>query len=384
MQKHFITGGTGFIGRNLVRALVKKGDRVYLLIRPSSLTSKKYVESIFPDIKNNISVIEGDIIKLNLGISKKNYDNLKKEKVNFVWHLAANLAFNQNLDDKVRFKANTIGTKHVVAFANDLKTILCHCSTAYVCGNSKYFSENTLDTKQSFRNSYERTKFLAEEIVNKEAKGPFIIFRPSLVIDKPVLGKASNCTFGYYRYAYMFFLFKKWVVKSLITGTVSKIFLKVLGAELLKGNKVKFKYLFMPYPDRIYINMVPIDYVVKSLIKVAGNTNAYGKTFHLTHPKPGQFILLMKNVFEDLGIENLHYVAVNPKIFAYGFNILYLFVFPLRGYMKSALKYLPYITTSPKFDRKNINLYSLPPVEISKKYFSEINKEAFNKVFPKI
>lgn len=384
MKKHLITGGTGFIGRNLVKDLIKKGDRVYLLIRPSSIASAKYLENIYGDLTDKINIIEGDITKKDLAISRKNINILKKDKINFVWHLAANLAFNQNLDDKVRYRANTVGTKNVVELTNNLGAVLCHCSTAYVCGDSKYFSENEIDAGQIFRNSYERTKYLAEKIVSNESAVPFIIFRPSLVIDKPVLGKASNCTFGYYRYAYMFFLFKKWVVKSLISGTVSKIFLKILGADLTQNGKVKFKYLFMPYPDKIWINMIPIDYVIKTMIKISENKKSFGKTFHLTHPKPRQFIFLMKNIFEDLGLENIHYVSVNPKVFAVGFNVLYIFAIPLRGYLKSALKYLPYITTSPKFERKNINLISKPPLEISKRYFNRINQEAFSNVFPKI
>jgi dihydroflavonol-4-reductase len=32
-MKIFVTGGTGFVGRNLVKALVEKGHQVYALVR---------------------------------------------------------------------------------------------------------------------------------------------------------------------------------------------------------------------------------------------------------------------------------------------------------------------------------------------------------------
>ena len=32
MKKHFITGGTGYVGRNLVEALVKRGDKVLIVL----------------------------------------------------------------------------------------------------------------------------------------------------------------------------------------------------------------------------------------------------------------------------------------------------------------------------------------------------------------
>src|SRR3989344_8816526 len=163
MSTHFVTGGTGFIGKHLVKALLDRGDRVYILVRPSKkLTAHQRALSNFPKHRNRLTVISGDIGRNNLGIGSTNWKRLRKEKINFVWHLAANLAFNQNLDDKVRFKANVSGTKNVVNVANYLGAVLRHCSTAYICGDANKLGEDEWNVGQKFRNAYEQTKYLGE------------------------------------------------------------------------------------------------------------------------------------------------------------------------------------------------------------------------------
>ena len=36
-MSYFVTGGTGFIGQNLIRQLLGRRGKVYVLVRPSSL-----------------------------------------------------------------------------------------------------------------------------------------------------------------------------------------------------------------------------------------------------------------------------------------------------------------------------------------------------------
>lgn len=386
MKTHFVTGGIGFIGSNLVKALLAKEDKVYLLVRPGkSLSPEERVFKTFPDHKGKLIIIAGDISKKDLGIKRNDLRELKAGKIDFVWHLAANLAFNQNLKGSKRFRANVVGTQNVVEIANKWDAVLCHCSTAYVCGDSKVFSEDSLDKGQVFRNGYEQTKFLGEKVVKEKAKVPYVIFRPSLVIDKPTPGKASNCTFGYYRYVFMFYLFRQWLFKSLTSGKFSKLFLNALGTRLDKdGKTIIMPSLLLPFPKNIAVNMVPIDYVINTFLKVSLNKSAYYKTYNLTNPRPRTFIYMMKVLIDDLSIKKVKYVGVTPRLFTLLFNLLYLVVVPWRGYIKSALSYLPYITTSPVFVRKNVNLYNSPPKPLSKDYLNKINNEAITEVFSKI
>ena len=46
MQRIFVTGGTGFVGRNVVRALASRGFLVRCLVRPGSESDLKGFESI--------------------------------------------------------------------------------------------------------------------------------------------------------------------------------------------------------------------------------------------------------------------------------------------------------------------------------------------------
>ena len=56
--KAFVTGGTGFIGANLVRLLLKEGYEVRALVRP---------QSSLENLKNlDIEIVKGDLNDTNL------------------------------------------------------------------------------------------------------------------------------------------------------------------------------------------------------------------------------------------------------------------------------------------------------------------------------
>src|SRR5687767_9317288 len=65
MAKAFVTGGTGFIGRRLVRALAERGDEVTCLVRGSALPQrvaelKQYgAEVVFGELHNLAEILPG-------------------------------------------------------------------------------------------------------------------------------------------------------------------------------------------------------------------------------------------------------------------------------------------------------------------------------------
>ena len=360
MKIHLVTGATGFVGKYLVSALLERGEKVWIIVRPlNNVSSQARAKDTFQDYlskwPNEFKVVDGDIMVENLNITDSVIEELKNHEVIF-WHLAANLSFaSENRADVQR--TNYIGTINVVNFANKAAKKFMHMSTAYVCGNSSSFKENELYKGQKFRNHYEKSKFEAEKYVREHCQLPYIIFRPSIIIGDAYQGKAEGCTFGYYRYTFMFHFLKKQIITVLQKRTFAAFCLKILGTKYYQEKDLlKIPWLTVPYPKDGRVDMVTVDYVIQSMISIY-EKNLHGVTVHLTHNNPPRHRFILHSVLHDIGLRSTKLIPIPPRIFSILAKTLYFLITPIRKYIKSVMWYVPYITEKCQFDRSNIEKY---------------------------
>lgn len=138
-----VTGGTGFLGKEIVNCLVKDGFSVKVLTRDNS----PYINT------SNIEYVNGDILDI---------DSLKKE-IDGCYGLIHSAG--EKTDASKMQLINVEGTKNICEVANksDIK-YFCFVSSVGVIGlnNNTLINEN--DTCRP-TNTYEKTKLLAEEYV---------------------------------------------------------------------------------------------------------------------------------------------------------------------------------------------------------------------------
>ena len=170
-NKILVTGGSGFVGANLVRNLYNSNNQI---------TIYSLKGHIHPFLKGlNIKIKEGDIRDYNSVLNAiKGHD--------YVYHLAA-LTYNTLDRKKEVFSVNIDGTENVMkaCLACKVKKVV-HVSTCGVLGFSKKKNvllneSNNLDFKD---NIYAQSKKLSEDVVKKyAAKGlNATIASPSFVI----------------------------------------------------------------------------------------------------------------------------------------------------------------------------------------------------------
>lgn len=156
MTKVFITGGTGFIGGNLIEKLLKKGYKVKALVR-----SKKKIEK-FP-WKDSIEIVNGDILE-----PESFKDKISDCEV--VIHSAAIIEFWNKRWDKV-YQANVIGTRNILdeALKAGIKKFV-HISSVAAIGygeNNEAINEEHPYNWKKHNICYMETKHQAEEEVFK-------------------------------------------------------------------------------------------------------------------------------------------------------------------------------------------------------------------------
>lgn len=256
----FLTGATGLIGSYLMIKLLQADFVVYAFGRKKdNLNAKERIGRILEfwniDLLNkikNLHIVEGDLTKKDLGLSKKRLYSLADE-VDEIFHCAAVINYNLSLEE-IR-KVNVFGTKKILDFAISCKEKsgfrkVNYLSTAYVCGNYKgIFREDDLDVNQQFNTPYEESKFEAEKLIHAyRNRGLWIdIFRPAIVVGESKTGKI----FGFEKHFYQI--------------------LHVLNLGIFDCFPVK----------ESFANIVPVDEVSESIVTISCNSLEKNRTYHL-------------------------------------------------------------------------------------------------------
>ena len=155
-MKALVTGANGFTGSHLVKVLANNGDRVVGLVRKSSNCDRLAncdVELVYGDITDSAALQQAMI------------------GVDVVFHTAAYVELGI-VNEKEMERVNVAGTRTVleVAKACNVSKIV-YCSTIGIFGDTggQAINEGFKRTQQGFSSAYDRTKYLAQELVDSFA-----------------------------------------------------------------------------------------------------------------------------------------------------------------------------------------------------------------------
>jgi len=162
-----ITGATGFIGKNLVEGLFRKGGHtLFCLVR-----NPVKAEALEPF---GVKLIYGDIA------DEASLDKLLTYKIDVIFHNAACVA---NKNPKLLYQTNVLGSKNICELAISLgaKKIIYTSSVAVISANSQVPLTEDLPFKAT--NIYGESKIEAEKVIlNYREKGlNIVIVRPPMV-----------------------------------------------------------------------------------------------------------------------------------------------------------------------------------------------------------
>jgi thioester reductase-like protein len=189
-----LTGATGFVGMELLARVLEQTDRdVVALVRAADdSAAQARIDELLETLvapgtrphRGRVRGVAADLETPGLGISPMQRARITSS-VTAVVHCAASVSFTLPLEEARRI--NVEGTRQMVKIATEahergvLKRFV-HVSTAYVAGDrTGLISEHDGDVGQGFRNTYERTKLEAEQLVTASDL-PAAIVRPSVIV----------------------------------------------------------------------------------------------------------------------------------------------------------------------------------------------------------
>jgi dihydroflavonol-4-reductase len=167
-----VTGGTGFVGANLVRELCGRGASVRVLLRPAS--DRRGLEGCA------VEIAEGDLV--DAAAVRRAVAGARH-----VYHVAADYRL-WTPDPRVLYRANVDGTRHVLRAAAEAGAQrIVYTSTVGalgIPGDGTPGDESTPVCLADMVGAYKASKFLAERVADETAAAgaPVIIVNPSAPI----------------------------------------------------------------------------------------------------------------------------------------------------------------------------------------------------------
>ena len=250
-----LTGATGLVGGELLPRLLRAAPSatVYCLVRArdAAALERRAADLVAdprlpPGAAARIRVIAGDTRAPDLGLGERR--RALRAEIRSVVHTAASTRFDLELEDARA--QNVAGTRHVAAFAREAGAHLHHVSTAYVAGDrSGVFGVRDSDARPPFHNTYEESKWEAEQLVR--ASGGELratVYRPSIIVGDSRSGRTPH-----FRVLYDPF---KWVIYG--------------------------KTNILPCRPEVRMDVVPVDYVCDALVALGARAEAGGAIYHLT------------------------------------------------------------------------------------------------------
>ena len=146
----FVTGGTGFVGANLVRLLLQEGYSVKALVRPHSNLGN--LQGL------NVEIVKGDLNDLNLW--------QQMQGCQYLFHVAAHYSLWQK-DKEALYHNNVLGTRNVLAAAQKAgieRTVYTSSVAAIGAGKFDQVVDETYQSPvEELVGDYKKSKFLAEQ-----------------------------------------------------------------------------------------------------------------------------------------------------------------------------------------------------------------------------
>jgi thioester reductase-like protein len=305
-----ITGATGFVGMEVLARYLERSDRrVVALIRArDDQAARERLKGVLVNLfgerqavryARRTDAVAGELTAPGLGCARRTE---LAERVTTIVHSAASISFTLPLDEARSI--NLDGTRRMLELAHECSRldVYGHVSTAYVAGSHDgRFAEADLDVGQRFHNSYERSKFEAEQLVRASDGIPYTIMRPSIVVGDCRSGWTSAFNVLY------------WPLRAFARG----LFTTVPGVPAAPVDVVSIDYV----ADAIY-----------ELCTVGGTSETYHLTAGVDASTIGEIAQLASRYFRRPVPEFASLRAGGPDEFEHG------------------RAYFPYFSTGARFD----------------------------------
>ena len=152
----FVTGGTGFIGRHLVRALIREEHFVYVLTRDKIKIEKLDNAKVIP--------IEGCLE------NPQSYRTVFDRNIDIVYHLGAIPGQKLGIKETDYQKINILGTQKLLEISRQRIKKFIFCSSINAISDDNFQDD-----------LYGKSKLESEKLVLKETSFETIILRPAIV-----------------------------------------------------------------------------------------------------------------------------------------------------------------------------------------------------------